>query len=127
MSNFSYIFMFSLQTIQDGISALRSLINHIEDTGSDLTQLSGPGEGSSFIEHKVTECRERYDRLYQLTEERGIKIGITVQQEEQIEQKLEELMAALEKRKDDFSSIEPVGVQPETIKEQMEMMKVRQY
>ena len=112
------------QTIQEGILALRSLITNVEDTGSDLTELSGPGEGSAFIEHRVTECRDRYDRLYQLTEERGIKIGITLQQEEQIEQKLEELLSVLERRRDDFSGLDPVGVQPDTIREQLEMIKV---
>lgn len=116
--------MFLHQTIQEGICALRSLITNVEDTGSDLTELSGPGEGSAIVEHRVTECRERYDRLYQLTEERGIKISITLQQEEQIEQKLEELLNVLEKKRDDFSGLEPVGVHPETIKEQMEVLKV---
>ena len=119
--------LFFLQTIQEGISALRNLITHVEDTGSDLTELSGPGEGSAFIEHKVTECRERYEKLYRLTEERGIMIGMTLQQEEQVEQKLEELLSVLEKKRDDFSNLDPVGVHPETIREQMEMMKVAKH
>lgn len=114
------------QTIQEGISALRSLLAILEETGSDLTELSGPGEGSAFVEHNVNECRERYERLYALTEERGIKIGITLQQEEQIEQKLEELLSILERKRDDFVSLDPIGVQSDIIREQKEAIKVGQ-
>ena len=97
---------------------------NLEETGNDLVKLSGPGADSEGVEDKMNKCRERYDKLKEQTEERGIKIGITLQQEEQIELKLEEFLSALEKRKEDYGNLEPISVQPERIVEQIEAQKV---
>lgn len=100
------------------------MIGHLEETGSDLIRLSGPGENADSVEEKLNSCRERYDKLQHQTEERGIKIGMTLQQEEQMQQKLEELLIVLEKRKEDFGNLEPISVRPDKIKEQIEAQKV---
>ena len=87
-------------------------------------KLSGPGEGSSSVEEKVAECVERYERLQGQTEERGIKIGMTLAQEEELQNRLDELLALLEKRKEEFGNLKPVSVQPDKIREQIEELKV---
>ena len=99
-------------------------MGNLEETGNDLIKLSGPGVDSEGVEDKLKKCQDRYDKLKEQTEERGIKIGITLQQEEQIELKLEELLFALEKRKEDFGNLEPISVRPEKIQEQVEAQKV---
>ena len=113
------------QSIQEGITALKVLIGNLEETGSDLVKLSGPGKGSSSVEEKVTVCVERYELLRQQTDERGIKIGITLAQEEELQNRLEELLTLLEKRKEDFGNLQPVSVRPDKISEQIDEMKVR--
>ena len=115
---------FFLQSIQEGITALKVLIGNLEETGNDLVKLSGPGEGSSSVEEKVAECVERYERLQGQTEERGIKIGMTLAQEEELQNRLDELLALLEKRKEEFGNLKPVSVQPDKIREQIEELKV---
>lgn len=99
-------------------------MGNLEETGNDLIKLSGPGADSEGVEDKLNKCQERYDKLKEQTEERGIKIGITLQQEEQIDLKLEELLFALEKRKEDYGNLEPISVKPEKIQEQAEAQKV---
>lgn len=87
-------------------------------------KLSGPGEGSSSIEEKVAICLERYERLQMQTEERGIKIGITLAQEEELQNRLDELQALLERRKDEFGNLKPISVRPDKIRRQIEEIKV---
>lgn len=115
---------FCLQSIQEGITALKVLIGNLEETGNDLIKLSGPGEGSSSVELKVAVCVERYELLQRQTEERGIKIGMTIAQEEELQNRLDELLAMLEKRKEEFGNLKPISVQPDTIREQIEELKV---
>lgn len=103
------------------------MIGNLEETGNDLVKLSGPGEGSSSIEDKVATCLERYERLQRQTEERGIKIGMTLAQEEELQNRLDELQALLERRKEEFGNLKPVSVQPDKIREQIEQMKVSHY
>lgn len=100
------------------------MIGNLEETGNDLVKLSGPGEGSSSIEDKVATCLERYERLQRQTEERGIKIGITLAQEEELQNRLDELQALLERRKEEFGNLKPVSVQSDKIRGQIEEMKV---
>ena len=113
-----------MQSIQEGITALKVLIGNLEETGSDLVKLSGPGEGSSTIEEKVAACVERYERLQLQTEERGIKIGMTLAQEEELQNRLDELQALLERRKEDFGNLKPISVRPNVIRAQIEELKV---
>ena len=113
-----------MQSIQEGITALKVLIGNLEETGSDLVKLSGPGEGSSTIEEKVAACVERYERLQLQTEERGIKIGMTLAQEEELQNRLDELQALLERRKEDFGNLKPISVRPNVIRAQIEDLKV---
>lgn len=101
------------------------MIGNLEETGSDLVKLSGPGEGSSSVEEKVSGCVERYERLQRQTEERGIKIGMTLAQEEELQNRLDELLALLEKRKDEFGNLQPISVKPGVIREQIEELKVQ--
>ena len=103
------------------------MIGNLEETGNDLVKLSGPGEGSSSIENKVATCLERYERLQRQTEERGIKIGMTLAQEEELQNRLDELQALLERRKEEFGNMKPVSVQPDKILGQIEEMKVSHY
>ena len=103
------------------------MIGNLEETGNDLVKLSGPGEGSSSIENKVATCLERYERLQRQTEERGIKIGMTLAQEEELQNRLDELQALLERRKEEFGNLKPVSVQPDKILGQIEEMKVSHY
>ena len=118
------VLWFLLQSIQEGITALKVLIGNLEETGSDLVKLSGPGEASTSIEQKVAACVERYERLQLQTEERGIKIGMTLAQEEEVQTRLDELQTLLEKRKEDFGSLKPISVRPDVIREQIEELKV---
>lgn len=118
------IFCF-LQSIQEGITALKVLIGNLEETGSDLVKLSGPGEGSSSVEENVAVCVERYELLQLQTDERGIKIGMTLAQEEELQNRMDDLLALLEKRKDDFGNLQPVSVRPAKISHQIEEMKVQ--
>lgn len=113
-----------MQSIQEGITALKVLIGNLEETGSDLVKLSGPGEGSSSVEAKVAACVERYELLQRQTEERGIKIGMTLAQEEELQNRLDELLALLEKRKDEFGNLKPISVKPDVIREQIDELKV---
>ena len=113
-----------MQSIQEGITALKVLIGNLEETGSDLVKLSGPGEGSASVEEKVAVCLERYERLQQQTEERGIKIGMTLAQEEELQNRLDELQALLERRKEEFGNLKPISVRPDIIREQIEELKV---
>ena len=115
------------QSIQESIAALKNLIGHLEETGNDLIKLSGPGEPADSVQAKLESCRERYDKLQWQTEERGIKIGLTLQQEEQVQNKLDELLNALEKRKEDFNNLEPISVRPEKIAEQIDAQKVMRW
>ena len=113
-----------MQSIQEGITALKVLISNLEETGSDLVKLSGPGEGSSSVEAKVAACVERYELLQRQTEERGIKIGMTLAQEEELQNRLDDLLALLEKRKDEFGNLKPISVKPDVIREQIDELKV---
>ena len=119
------IFFFFLQSIQEGIVALKSLIGNLEETGNDLVKLSGPGAGSSSVEEQVRVCVERYELLQKQTEERGIKIGMTLAQEEDLQNRLDELLTLLERRKEDFANLKPISVQPDTIRKQIEELQVR--
>lgn len=103
---------------------MKVLIGNLEETGNDLVKLSGSGEGSSSIQDKVKTCIERYERLQRQTEERGIKIGMTLAQEEELQNRLDELHALLEKRKEEFGNLKPISVQPDKIREQIEELKV---
>lgn len=113
-----------MQSIQEGITALKVLIGNLEETGSDLVKLSGPGDGSASVEEKVAVCLERYERLQQQTEERGIKIGMTLAQEEELQNRLDELQALLERRKEEFGNLKPISVRPDIIREQIKELKV---
>ena len=101
------------------------MIGNLEETGNDLVKLSGPGEGSSSIEDKVATCLERYEQLQRQTEERGIKIGMTLAQEEELQNRLDELQALLERRKEEFGNLKPISVRPDKIRAQIEEIKVR--
>lgn len=103
------------------------MIGNLEETGNDLVKLSGPGEGSTSVEVKVAACLERYELLQRQTEERGIKIGMTLAQEEELQNRLEELQALLERRKDEFGNLKPISVKPEKIRHQIEELKVDCY
>lgn len=105
--------------------ALKGLIGYLEETGNDLVKLSGPGTGSSSVEEQVRVCVERYELLQKQTEERGIKIGMTLAQEEDLQNRLDELLTLLERRKEDFANLKPISVQPDTIREQLEELQVR--
>lgn len=105
---------------------MKVLIGNLEETGNDLVKLSGSGEGSSSIQDKVKTCLKRYERLQRQTEERGIKIGMTLAQEEELQNRLDELHALLEKRKEEFGNLKPISVQPDKIREQIEELKVGQ-
>ena len=122
---FIYFILFFLQSIQEGIVALKSLIGNLEETGNDLVKLSGPGAGSSSVEEQVRVCVERYELLQKQTEERGIKIGMTLAQEEDLQNRLDELLTLLERRKEDFANLKPISVQPDTIRKQIEELQVR--
>ena len=124
-SSIIFIFFFFLQSIQEGIVALKSLIGNLEETGNDLVKLSGPGAGSSSVEEQVRVCVERYELLQKQTEERGIKIGMTLAQEEDLQNRLDELLTLLERRKEDFANLKPISVQPDTIRKQIEELQVR--
>jgi len=114
-----------LQSIQEGITALKVLIGNLEETGSDLVKLSGPGEGSTSVEENVAVCVERYELLQLQTDERGIKIGMTLAQEEELQNRMDDLLALLEKRKDEFGNLQPVSVRPAKISQQIEEIKVQ--
>lgn len=101
------------------------LIGNLEETGSDLVKLSGPGEGSTSIEENVAVCVERYELLQLQTDERGIKIGMTLAQEEELQNRMDDLLALLEKRKDEFGNLQPVSVRPAKISQQIEEIKVQ--
>ena len=118
------IFCF-LQSIQEGITALKVLIGNLDETGSDLVKLSGPGEGSTSVEENVAVCVERYELLQLQTDERGIKIGMTLAQEEELQNRMDDLLALLEKRKDEFGNLQPVSVRPAKISQQIEEIKVQ--
>ena len=122
---FILFYFFFLQSIQEGIVALKSLIGNLEETGNDLVKLSGPGAGSSSVEEQVRVCVERYELLQKQTEERGIKIGMTLAQEEDLQNRLDELLTLLERRKEDFANLKPISVQPDTIRKQIEELQVR--
>ena len=124
-SSIIFIYLFFLQSIQEGIVALKSLIGNLEETGNDLVKLSGPGVGSSSVEEQVRVCVERYELLQKQTEERGIKIGMTLAQEEDLQNRLDELLTLLERRKEDFANLKPISVQPDTIRKQIEELQVR--
>ena len=124
-SSMIFFFFFFLQSIQEGIVALKSLIGNLEETGNDLVKLSGPGAGSSSVEEQVRVCVERYELLQKQTEERGIKIGMTLAQEEDLQNRLDELLTLLERRKEDFANLKPISVQPDTIRKQIEELQVR--
>ena len=119
------VIFFFLQSIQEGIVALKGLIGNLEETGNDLVKLSGPGAGSSSVEEQVRVCVERYELLQKQTEERGIKIGMTLAQEEDLQNRLDELLTLLERRKEDFANLKPISVQPDTIHKQIEELQVR--
>lgn len=101
------------------------LIGNLEETGSDLVKLSGPGEGSTSVEENVAVCVERYELLQLQTDERGIKIGMTLAQEEELQNRMDDLLALLEKRKDEFGNLQPVSVRPAKISQQIEEIKVQ--
>lgn len=114
-----------MQSIQEGITALKVLIGNLDETGSDLVKLSGPGEGSTSVEENVAVCVERYELLQLQTDERGIKIGMTLAQEEELQNRMDDLLALLEKRKDEFGNLQPVSVRPAKISQQIEEIKVQ--
>lgn len=88
-------------------------------------KLSGPGEGSTSVEENVAVCVERYELLQLQTDERGIKIGMTLAQEEELQNRMDDLLALLEKRKDEFGNLQPVSVRPAKISQQIEEIKVQ--
>ena len=124
-SSIIFIYLFFLQSIQEGIVALKGLIGNLEETGNDLVMLSGPGAGSSSVEEQVRVCVKRYELLQKQTEEQGIKIGMTLAQEEDLQNRLDELLTLLERRKEDFANLKPISVQPDTIRKQIEELQVR--
>ena len=87
-------------------------------------KLNGPGEGSRAVEDKVSQCREFYDRLQKLTEDRGIQIGMTLAQEEELQSRLEDMLVILDRRKEEFGNLLPISVHPNAVQEQLAELKV---
>lgn len=93
------------------------------DTHNDLAKHCSAAEVAE-AENELKRNQERYQSLRADIENRGIQVGMTLQQEEQLQVTLEELITHLEKRKDELHNLEPIGVHSEIVKEQLKAHEV---
>ena len=93
-------------------------------THNDLAKHCSPDEVAE-AENELTRNQERYQALRTDIEKRGIKVGLTLQQEEQLHVLLEELITHLEKRKDELNNLEPIGIHGDIVKDQLKNHEVR--
>jgi len=112
-----------LQNIEENIKQLQPLVAAIQNTGSDLIKLSGPGQGADSVQKKIDECLERWEQLKLSSEEKGITVGEAAVQVENVWNDLEELVEKTQAVKDEIKKQEPVPVHEEPILEEFKKLE----
>ena len=99
-------------------------MSNYADTHDDLAKHCSTDEVAKAGK-ELERSQERYQSLRAHIKNRGIQVGMTLQQEEQLQVMLEELIAHLEKQKDELNNLEPIGIHEELVKEQLKAHEVR--
>ena len=60
-----------IKGLQDNVDQLYPLMTTLKETGFDLIELSGPGNGSDNIRAQVAECEKRWENLTNRVQEKG--------------------------------------------------------
>lgn len=98
------------------------MINYA-DTHADLAKHCSANEVAE-AEKQLERNKDRYQALRAEIEKRGIQVGMTLQQEEQLQLSLEELITHLEKRKEELNNLEPLAIYSDIVKEQISANEV---
>ena len=98
-------------------------MSNYADTHNDLAKHCGADEVAE-AETELERNQDRYQSLRAEIEKRGIQVGMTLQQEEQLQVMLEELISHLEKRKEELHNLEPVGIHSDIVMEQLHSHEV---
>lgn len=93
------------------------------DTHNDLAKHCSADEVAE-AEKELERNKERYQSLRAEIEKRGIQVGMTLQQEEQLQVMLEELISHLEKRKEELHNVEPIGIHSDVVRDQLAVHEV---
>ena len=117
------IFTSLFQAIQESITVLAPLMSNYADTHNDLAKHCSANEVAEAAK-ELERSKERYQVLRAEIEKRGIQVGMTLQQEEQLLVMLEELILHLEKRKEELHNLEPVGIHSDVVREQLHAHEV---
>lgn len=102
---------------------LAPLMSNYADTHSDLAKHCSVHEVAEAA-RELERNEDRYQALRAEIEKRGIQVGMTLQQEEQLQVMLEELISHLEKRKEELLNVEPVGIHSDVVREQLQAHEV---
>jgi DNA repair exonuclease SbcCD ATPase subunit len=111
------------QAIQESITVLAPLMSNYADTHNDLAKHCSADEVAE-AEKELERNKERYQSLRAEIEKRGIQVGMTLQQEEQLQVMLEELISHLEKRREELNNLEPIGIHSDVVREQLHAHEV---
>lgn len=118
------LFTSVLQAIQESITVLAPLMSNYADTHNDLAKHCSADEVAEAAE-ELERNQDRYQALRAEIEKRGIQVGMTLQQEEQLQVMLEELILHLEKRREELNNLEPIGIHGDVVREQLNAHEVR--
>ena len=113
-----------LKDLQDGMDQLSPLMDAVKETGDDLIRLSGPGAGADHVTDQVKSLEERWNKLSQRVQEKGISIHKAADRVEEVQAKTDETMSQLQGLKSRLKALEPVAVYEEPILKQCEEHKV---
>ena len=98
-------------------------MSNYTDTHNDLAKHCSPDEVAE-AKKELERNMERYQSLRAEIEKRGIQVGMTLQQEEQLQVMLEELISHLEKRKEELHNVEPIGIHSDVVTDQLAVHEV---
>lgn len=99
-------------------------MSNYADTHNDLAKHCSADEVAEAAE-ELERNQDRYQALRAEIEKRGIQVGMTLQQEEQLQVMLEELILHLEKRREELNNLEPIGIHGDVVREQLNAHEVR--
>ena len=111
------------QAIQETITVLAPLMSNYAETHNDLAKHCSADEVAE-AKKELERNQDRYQSLRAEIENRGIQVGMTIQQEEQLQVMLEELISHLEKRKEELNNLEPIGIHSDIVREQLHAHEV---
>ena len=109
---------YNFQDIQQAIAAKEPVIKSYNDTGAKLMKLVSDNEKPK-VDEALTEVNEKWEALRVNVDELAKKLFSAQEQVQKFQLRLDELKNWLTQKEDQLASLEPVGVEPEKVKEQL--------